>query len=331
MIKKVILSSFFLLLVTVYGGKKVFEYQLQQPLNITQTELFTISSGMSISQLTRSFVDKGWLNSRFWLRNYVRFTPHLTNLKVGTYQIKPEQSLLDVIELLVSGNEHQFQITFVEGSTIKEWLAQFKTAEHIKHTLVNMPISDISEQLGLQKSNPEGLFFPDTYAYTANTSDVELLQRANKRLEQHLTEQWGKRQANLPYENAYQALIMASIIEKETGVLGEQKIIASVFVNRLRKKMRLQTDPTVIYGLGERYKGDITYKHLREKTAYNTYRINGLPPTPIAMPGLKAIEAALNPDNTNFLYFVSNGNGKHIFSTNLADHNKAVRLYQLKK
>lgn len=331
MIKKVILSSFFLLLLTVYGGKKIFEYQLQQPLNITQEALFNVTPGMSISQLSKAFVDKGWLNNRFWLRNYVRFNPHLTNVKVGTYQIQPGQKLIDVIKLLVSGNEYQFQITFVEGSTIKEWLTQLKSATFIRQTLDNVTLSDISEQLGLQESNPEGLFFPDTYAYTANTSDVELLRRANQRLTKHLAEQWEKRQANLPYENAYQALIMASIIEKETGVLGEQKIIASVFVNRLRQKMRLQTDPTVIYGLGERYQGDITYKHLREKTAYNTYRINGLPPTPIAMPGLKAIEAALNPDNTNFLYFVSNGNGEHIFSTNLADHNKAVRLYQLKK
>lgn len=331
MIKKVLLASFFILLLTVFTGKKVFEYQLDQPLNITKDELFDVSPGMSISQLTRGFVDKGWLKSRFWLRNYVRFNPHLTKLKVGTYQLKANQKLIDVIQLLVSGNEHQFQITFIEGSTIKDWLRQFKSANHIKQILLNRSISNISAQLGLNNNNPEGLFFPDTYAYTANTSDIELLRRANQRLDKHLKEQWESRQDNLPYENAYQALIMASIIEKETGVMGEQKIIASVFVNRLRKKMRLQTDPTVIYGLGERYKGDITYKHLREKTTYNTYRINGLPPTPIAMPGLKAIEAALNPDNTNFLYFVSNGNGKHIFSTNLADHNKAVRLYQLKK
>lgn len=331
MIKKILLASFLLFLLTVYGGKKAFEYHLQQPLSIEQAELIEIKAGMSVSHLSQVFVDNGWLPTRFWLRNYVRYNQSLTQLKAGTYQLLPNTPLMDVMQQLTDGEEHQFTLTFIEGTTIKEWLQQLSAAPNIKHLLTSADLNQVSQQLALAYDHPEGLFFPDTYAYTANTSDLELLKRANQRLEQHLQQAWEKRQTNLPYKNPYEALIMASIIEKETGVLGEQKIIASVFVNRLRKKMRLQTDPTVIYGLGERYKGDITYQHLREKTAYNTYRINGLPPTPIAMPGLKAIEAALNPAETNYFYFVSNGEGKHIFSTNLADHNKAVRLYQLNK
>lgn len=325
------MALFVVLLLSIYGIKSLFQHHLQQPLNITKTEILNIESGTSFNAFSKKLVNKGWIESRFWLRNYVRLYPELSLLKAGSYQIPADTNLMTLLTLLVEGKEHQYQITFVEGSTFKEWLALIQNSSNIKHTLKSLSIAQIAERLDIKQNNPEGLFFPDTYAYTANTTDISLLARAHQKMTTVLKSQWLNKQDNLPYQSPYEALIMASIIEKESGVMAEQPLISSVFVNRLRKKMRLQTDPTVIYGLGDRYQGDIKYKHLREKTAYNTYKINGLPPTPIAMPGLKAIHAALNPDDSDYFYFVSNGAGKHIFSTNLADHNKAVRQYQLKK
>lgn len=305
--------------------------KVHQPISLSQAELITINPGASLNSFSSQLVRKNWLENRFWLRSYVKLNPEYSKLKSGTYLIQANMPMIDLLNLIVSGKEHQFQITFIEGSTFKQVLQQLAQHQHIDHLLDNLSLADVAKKLSITHQHPEGWLFPDTYAFTKGTSDINILKRAYIKMQNALTTQWQNRAPNLPYKNPYQALIMASIIEKESGKHAEHPRIASVFVNRLNKKMRLQTDPTVIYGLGDRYQGDITYAHLREKTAYNTYKIKGLPPTPIALPGAQALHAAMQPEKSRYLYFVSNGEGEHIFSTNLADHNRAVDKYQRNK
>lgn len=302
--------------------------EVQQPLAINKTEFITIKPGTSFNAFSQQLIAMGWMENRFWLRVYAKFNPEHSKIKSGTYQVQAKMPIVDLLTLVVSGKEHQFSITFIEGSTFKQVLAQLAQHPNISHQLSGLSPAEIAKKLAIEQDNPEGWLFPETYAFTQNTADISIIRRAHEKMQSTLNEQWANRALDLPYTSPYQALIMASIIEKESGRHAEHPRIASVFVNRLNKRMRLQTDPTVIYGLGERYQGDITYAHLREKTAYNTYKIKGLPPTPIALPGAQALRAALQPEISNYLYFVSNGAGEHIFSTNLADHNRAVTKYQ---
>ena len=352
MIKKLIL--FVITSVVLVGGYLIGNtiYQAKQPINLTENQLLTVVEGSSFHQFSHSLVQMGWLENRFWLRNYVRLYPELAKIKAGTYQIQANISIHALLTQIVAGKEHQFSITFVEGTSIKQWIELLASTKNIQHEIsdVFMPdtentfsvsyvdnnekmaaLKQFSQHFIMEQQYPEGYFYPDTYAFSLGDSDIDILRRANNKMLKELDERWQNRDKNLPYKTKHEALTMASIIEKESGKHAEHEIIASVFINRLHKKMRLQTDPTVIYGLGEHYFGDITFKHLRDKTAYNTRKIKGLPPTPIAMPGRNALDAAFSPANTNYLYFVSNGKGEHIFSTNLQDHNRAVKKYQLKK
>jgi UPF0755 protein len=294
-------------------------------------QLFTVEKGATIQRLHRHFKLNQWFDNKLALWLLIKIKPELAHIKSGTYQIDSSYSLISLLTLFTSGKEHQFSIVFVEGSTLKQWLNQLANSEPLIKTLTDVPVEEIGKKLGISGDNPEGQFFPDTYLYSANSTDFDILQRAHQRMNKVLMEKWEQRDLGLPYESPYEALIMASIIEKETAIVAEQPLISSVFVNRLAKKMRLQTDPTIIYGLGERYQGDIKFSHIREKTPYNTYRIDGLPPTPIAMPGLSAIEASLRPAVSGYYYFVAKGNGEHYFSETLAEHNKAVAKYQLGK
>ena len=333
LVKRTIYTLFAVVLLSILAIIIVIimsEMKVQQPLANKQVEFITITPGTSFNAFTKQLVDKGWLDNTFWLRSYARFNVEHSKIKSGTYQIKMNTRTVELLNLVVSGKEHQFSITFIEGSTFKQVLAQLAAHQHITHQLANLSVEDVAKKLSIEQDNPEGWLFPETYAFTQDTADISILKRAFEKMQSALDEQWKNRAGNLPYKSPYQALIMASIIEKESGRHAEHPRISSVFINRLNKRMRLQTDPTVIYGLGDRYQGDITYAHLREKTAYNTYKIKGLPPTPIALPGAQALQAALHPESSNYLYFVSNGAGEHIFSTNLADHNRAVTKYQRK-
>lgn len=329
--KKIFFVCISLSVVFIIAFFLLLEKQMNQPLPIVKNQLLTVKSGSSVASFSKELVNKGWIDSRFWLRAYARLQPDKAIIKVGTYQILPNTSLQRLFAQVASGKEHQFTLTIVEGSTFKQLIAQLQNQPQLTHSLHLLSVEQISKKLEIKQENPEGWFFPETYAFTQGMDDFNVLKRAHVTMQTTLTKLWQERGVGLPYETPYQALIMASIIEKETSYIPEQPLIASVFINRLAKKMRLQTDPTVIYGLGERYEGNITRAHLREKTAYNTYRINGLPPTPIAMPGLSAIKAVLNPAISDYYYFVSDGNRKHVFSQTLAEHNVAVRDFLAKQ
>ena len=330
MFKKIILITLLALLGAVATLSYQFDQALHSPLAIEKHSFLKVKPGSSISSFAKQLEQEQWIPTRFWLRNYGRLFPQKANIKAGTYLIVKDSTLAQLLVQLVDGKEHQFSVTFIEGTRFKDALMILAEHPYIKPTIEDKSIKKIAGKLGIDSTNPEGWLFPDTYAFTADTLDITLLKRAYVNMQTQLNELWQHRADNLPYKTPYQALIMASIIEKETSYIAEQPIISSVFVNRLRKKMRLQTDPTVIYGLGDRYQGDITRAHLREKTLYNTYRINGLPPTPIAMAGLSALKATLKPITSDYFYFVSGGDGKHVFSKTLAEHNRAVKRY-LKK
>ncbi|KGJ87697.1 endolytic transglycosylase MltG [Colwellia psychrerythraea] len=330
MLKKLILLILLALLSVAATLAYQFDKALTTPLAIVQDNFLKVSSGSSISSFAKQLEQKQWITTRFWLRNYGRLFPQKANIKAGTYLVAKGTNLGQLLVQLVEGKEYQFSVTFIEGTRFKDALVILAEHPQIKQSVQDKTVTEIATELGIDSINPEGWLFPDTYAFTADTLDLTLLKRAYTNMQAQLNELWQQRADNLPYKTPYQALIMASIIEKETSYVAEQPLISSVFVNRLRKKMRLQTDPTIIYGLGDRYKGDITRAHKREKTAYNTYRINGLPPTPIALSGLSAIKATLHPATSDYFYFVSNAYGKHVFSKNLAEHNRAVRDY-LKK
>lgn len=214
---------------------------------------------------------------------------------------------------------------------MQEWLSQLRSAPYVKHTLADDKLSSVAAALKLsgKQQAVEGWFYPDTYLYTANTTDVALLKRAFERMKQQVDSEWQGKLDNLPYHSKNDLLTMASIIEKETAVNSERGKVASVFINRLRLGMRLQTDPTVIYGMGDSYTGNLTRKNLETPSAFNTYVISGLPPAPIAMPGKASLAAAAHPEQTDLLYFVADGKGGHTFTTNLASHNNAVKIYRL--
>ena len=254
-----------------------------------------------------------------------------STLQAGNYTLNKNVSPYQLLLSLNNGKATQGSITFIEGRTFAQMREKMARNDALKQTVSPLSETEILKLVGSNRSKAEGLFFPDTFYFDRNTADTVILQRSYDAMQSKLEAAWQKRAPNLPYKNSYEALIMASIVEKETGKASERAMIAGVFINRLRIGMRLQTDPTVIYGMGDEYKGNIRKKDLQKDTPYNTYTRDGLPPTPIAMPGLAAIEAALHPEATKALYFVGKGDGSHAFSSSLQEHNRAVVKYQLKK
>jgi UPF0755 protein len=304
---------------------------LQQPLNLSQEQLLDVPSGSSPTGVLNRLQADGVIKDAFLLRLYWRFNLSSQSLHSGEYRMTPGMNARSLLTLWEKGDVVQYSLTLVEGWTFRQVRAALVKQAKLEQTLTNLSDSEVMAKLGHPDVFPEGRFFPDTYRYVRGMTDVELLKQAYNRLDEVLQDEWDKRAADVPYVDPYQALIMASLVEKETGVPQERGQIAGVFVRRLQQGMLLQTDPTVIYGLGERYNGKITRAFLKEATPYNTYVISGLPPTPISMVGREAIHAAMNPVAGNSLYFVARGDGSHVFSADLDAHNAAVKEFQLKR
>jgi UPF0755 protein len=291
----------------------------------------TVSKGSSLRSIVNDMITQGHIEHDKYLLWYARSEDLAHQIKAGEYSFDEAPTPIELLSRLVSGQVSQYSLTVVEGWSFKQMLAAIRSNTHIKQTLDGIGDMEIMKRLGKEGQHPEGLFFPDTYLFPKNTTDLAFLKRSMQMMQQVLDEEWEKREENLPVKSPYEALILASIIEKETGVPEERAEIAGVFVRRLRKGMLLQTDPTVIYGMGDQYDGNIRRRDLRTDTPYNTYTRRGLPPTPIALPGREAIHAALHPAPGKALYFVARGDGSHAFSDTLKAHNKAVAKYQLKK
>jgi UPF0755 protein len=302
------------------------------PLNIAEPGLvYEIAPGTSLKQLAYDLQRRGITGHPQYLVWLGRELDLAHRLQAGEYEISPGMTPESLLRKLAGGEVIQHAITLIEGQTFKEMLAVIKAKDDIVHTLDGVSVDEIMARLGHSGENPEGRFLPDTYHFPQGTTDLAFLTRAYNAMERHLDEAWATRDEGLPLNTPYEALTLASIVEKETGVAEERPIIAGVFIRRLQKGMRLQTDPTVIYGLGDRFDGNLHASDLRSDTPYNTYTRDGLPPTPIAMPGAASIHAVLHPDKGDALFFVANGNGGHYFSRTLKEHETAVQKFQLGK
>ncbi|HBU8848690.1 cell division protein YceG [Citrobacter sp. Cs237] len=295
---------------------------------IKEETIFTLKPGTGRLALGEQLYADRVVNRPRVFQWLLRVEPALSHFKAGTYRLTPGMTVREMLQLLESGKEAQFPLRFVEGMRLSDYLKQLRDAPYVKHTLTDDSYASVAKALELKETDGlEGWFWPDTWMYTANTTDVALLKRARQKMVKVVNEVWEGRAEGLPYKDQNQLVTMASIIEKETAVASERDQVASVFINRLRVGMRLQTDPTVIYGMGERYNGKISRADLETPTAYNTYTITGLPPGPIAMPGEASLKAAAHPAKTPYLYFVADGKGGHTFNTNLASHNRSVQDY----
>ena len=331
---------FLLILLLILGGVGFWGYQkltefVHTPVNVTQDQLLTIERGTTGSKLAALLEQEKILDHADLLPWLLKLQPQLNKVKAGTYSLTGVKTLQDLLDMINSGKEAQFSVKFIEGKTFKEWRKNLENAPHLKQTLQGKSDKEIMALLDIpavakavyEWNNMEGWLYPDTYNYTPNSTDLELLKRSATRLQKALDKAWNERDENLPLADPYQMLILASIVEKETGIAAERPQVASVFINRLKANMKLQTDPTVIYGMGENYTGNIRKKDLETITPYNTYVIEGLPPTPIAMVSESALQAVAHPAKTEFYYFVADGSGGHKFTRNLNEHNKAVQEY----
>ncbi len=310
----------------IAGG--IFFYE-KQTLTFTPSPLvFDLKSGSSLRAAARELSAAGVLGEPLFFEIIGRLRGSAPHIKAGNYEFESPTTPLQVLQKITRGDATQVVIRFIDGWTFNQVREALNSHESVKHDTQDMSSEAIARKLGIPDALPEGWFFPETYHFSRGASDLAILRRAHRLMQAHLNAQWTKRAADLPLATPYEALILASIVEKETGKAGDRAMAASVFINRLRIGMRLQTDPTVIYGMGDAFDGNLRRRDLQADTPWNTYTRAGLPPTPIAMPGLASIQAALNPAASKMLYFVARGDGSSQFSRTLDEHNAAVNKYQ---
>ena len=291
----------------------------------------TVAKGQNLNQIISTLNEQGVVEGR-WFKWLVRFEGAANKIQAGEYEFSAGLTPVQILDFLLKGKVNQYALTIIEGQTFKEVLNDIQGHASIKTTLpVKAEMAEYTEIMNISEKHLEGLLLPETYFFIKNTSDAEIIKRAYRSMQVFVNSSWPQRDEKASIKTVYDALILASIVEKETGVAAERKRIAGLFLRRLEIGMKLQTDPTVIYGMGDNYKGDIRFRDLRKDTLYNTYTRYGLPPTPIAMPGKESILAVLHPVETKSLYFVSKGDGTHVFSENLKQHNAAVDKYQRNK
>ncbi|WWP00740.1 MAG: endolytic transglycosylase MltG [Candidatus Dasytiphilus stammeri] len=319
----------FLVIIVIYCQIQNFA---ASSLTITQDIIFTLPLGTGWQALKTKLEAKKIIKHSYWFLWLLRLDPALSQFKAGTYLLKPTMSIRKMLLLLVNGKEAWFSWKFIEGKQLQDGLISLEKAPWIRHFLKKDNHQEMADLLGIKSFQElEGWLYPDTWYYTANTSDLEILHRAHERMKQLVNTLWQNRIIGLPYKGSNELVILASIIEKETAITTERYKVASVFINRLRSGMRLQSDPTVIYSLGNKYRGTLSRYDLESKNAYNTYINPGLPPGPISIPSKTSLRAAAHPFNSTYLYFVADGNGKLIFNINLANHLQAVKIYRYHK
>lgn len=311
-----------------------FSYWAKNPITVGGAPIaFTVTPGSGVGAATQQLVAAGVPVNPVLFGLLARLTQKAGRIKAGAYELKPNTTPRRLLDQLVRGEFAQESVTIIEGWTFRQMRQALAASTALRHDSAALSDTEVmarvaSDAQEYASKSPEGMFFPDTYLFAKGASDMQILRQAHQQLISKLKAAWEARDASLPYATPYQALVMASIVEKETGQKSERAMIAGVFVNRLKTGMLLQTDPTVIYGMGDKYNGKIRKKDLETDTPYNTYTRPGLPPTPISLPGMQSLTAALGPAKTDALYFVSRNDGTSKFSDNLGDHNKAVNQYQ---
>ncbi|HUP28948.1 MAG TPA: endolytic transglycosylase MltG [Usitatibacter sp.] len=319
------------LIAAIVGGAWLAHFA-SQPVALPRVPFdFTVRTGAGLKAVSRQLAADGLFFEGESLWILARVLGKAPTVQAGTYRLSEPITPVDLLDKLSRGEVMLVEMRFIEGTTFRQWLAQLATQSHLRQTLGGKTPNEIAALAGLPEGSPEGWFFPDTYRFAPGITDAELLRRAHGAMKRRLEEAWAARLPTVPLATPYEALTLASIIEKETGAPGERPLIASVFYNRMKRGMRLQTDPTVIYGMGAAYDGNIRKRDLTTDTPWNTYTRDGLPPTPIAMPGAGSLQAVSRPAESDFLYFVGKGDGSHQFSRTLEEHNRAVARYQLKK